>query len=60
MNSGIAKKIKKYAKKNYRLDFNNAVRLLSGLELRYRIKYAFGIILKKYNAPEIKSGVKNV
>jgi len=56
MNNSIAKKLRKYARRNYRIEFNNAVRLLSGLELRYRIKYALGIIFKRYKKNDNAGG----
>ena len=48
MNNALTKKLRKYARKNYRMDFNKNVAVLCELDLRLRIKYALKIIFKKY------------
>ena len=48
MNAGLAKSLRKYAKRNYRMDFNKNISVLCELQLRYRIKYALKIIFKRY------------
>ncbi len=48
MNAGLAKSLRKYAKRNYRMDFNKNISVLCELQLRYRIKHALKIIFKRY------------